>query len=68
MYKELKEKVCKLLVEETDKIYDSDINIVQKLEKQNDVLNLMKVIEHYEELEPMIAKHLNDKAREERFR
>ena len=67
MYKELKEIVYKALEKETDKIYNSDVDIAQKIEKQNDVLNLIKVIEHYEELEPMMAKYFNEKARKEKF-
>lgn len=62
MYRGLKELVYRALEEEADKIYNSDANIVQKIEKQNDVFNLVKVIEHYEELEPLIAQYLNGKA------
>lgn len=67
MYKELKTRLINSLKAEADYVakFENDKNI--KFNKMNDIFNLTKVIENYEELEPSIKKAINELARKKKF-
>lgn len=67
MYKELKVRLINSLKAEADYVtkFENDKNI--KFNKMNDILNLTKVIENYEELEPAIAKAVVELAKKEKW-
>ena len=67
MYLELKTRLMNSLKAEADYINKSETDKKQKLKKLNDILNVVKVIENYEEIEPDIAKAINNLANKEKW-
>lgn len=67
MYKELKVKLANTLKAEFDYVRTHENSSNKRLDKMNDIYHLGQVIEHFDELEPIIADYLNKKARKEKF-
>lgn len=67
MQKQLIEKMLKTLNDEFKKVDEEDISTEVKFEKIVDISNMIKVLENFDELEPVIADFLNKKARKEKF-
>lgn len=67
MQKQLIEKMLKTLNEEFKKVDEGNDPTEVKFEKIIDISNMIKVLENFDELEPVIAVVLNKKAKKERF-
>ena len=67
MDNKLKKRLFSNLEEEASYIMRSDAKISEKIERMNDVINLTKIIENYEELEPLLKKYFEDKAKKEKW-
>lgn len=62
MDKLTKSRLLEVLKTEASYIMRSDEDIFNKIEKMNDIINLQKVLENYEELEPVLKKYFNENA------
>lgn len=67
MYLELKTRLMNSLKAEADYINKAETDKKQKLKKLNDILNIVKVIDNYEKIEPDIAKAINNLANKEKW-
>ena len=69
MYKEVEVKLNNVLRAESDYIMKNEKDISKKLDKMNTLFNLKKIIDNYDELEPVLKeyfKYKEDKSREDR--
>ena len=66
MDKSLKDKIGRVLQEESQKIRQNEKNQNEKIRKLNDILHLLQILENFDELEPVIAKHINQKGKEKK--
>ena len=66
MNSKLKNEILKALQEIAEKSKNEN-NIDLKLENMSDILNVVKIIENYDELEPEIKNMLNKKARKDKW-
>ena len=67
MYPELKTRLMNSLKAEADYINKAETDKKQKLKKLNDIINVVKVIDNYEEIEPKIADAINELAKNRKF-
>lgn len=67
MNKELKTKLTNVLKAEFDYVRMHENSSNKRLDKMNDIYHIGQIIEHFDELEPIIADYLNKKARKEKF-
>ena len=67
MSKELKTKLTNVLKAEFDYVRIHENSSNKRLDKMNDIYHIGQIIEHFDELEPIIADYLNKKARKEKF-
>lgn len=67
MNKELKTKLTNVLKAEFDYVRMHENSSNKRLYKMNDIYHIGQIIEHFDELEPIIADYLNKKARKEKF-
>ena len=67
MNENLKEKLFKVLEEEAKEIRKSKEDIEVKLLRGNEVINMVKIIFNYNELEPVLKKYFEDKAKKEKW-
>lgn len=63
----IKSRLFEVLKEEATYIMKTDDDISNKIDKMNDIINLQKVLENYEELQPVLKKFFDDKALEEKW-
>lgn len=68
MYKDLKVRLINSLKAEADYVSKFEMDKTTKFDKMNDIMNLTKVLVNFEELEPIIANCINEKAKKEKFR
>lgn len=69
MYKEVEVKLNNVLRAESDYIMKNEKDINKKLDKMNTLFNLKKIIDNYDELEPVLKEYFRykeDKSREDR--
>lgn len=67
MDKDLKHKFLKLIKNVSlEELQQEDIN--KKFENMNDIFNIAKIIENYEEFEPDIKMMINRKAKKDKWR
>ena len=69
MYKEVEVKLNNVLRAESDYIMKNEKDINKKLDKMNTLFNLKKIIDNYDELEPVLKeyfKYKEDKNKEDR--
>ncbi len=67
MYLELKTRLMNSLKAELDYITKFETDKMTKFDKMLQIRNLIKLIENYEELEPSLAKAINEIARKKKF-
>jgi hypothetical protein len=67
MNENLKEKLFKILEEESKDIRKSKEDIKIKVARANEVINLVKILFNYEELEPILSKYFKEKAEKEKW-
>lgn len=67
MNKDLKIKLGNVLKAEADYVERTETDSTNKCVKLNDILNLLKIIENYDELEPVLKKYFREKADRNRF-
>ena len=67
MNENLKEKLFKILEEESKDIRKSKEDIKIKVARANEVINLAKIILNYQELEPTLVKYFKEKAEKEKW-
>ena len=63
----IKTKLLNTLKSEAEYTLHSDDDIKDKIERMNDIFNVKKIIEHYEELEPLFKKYFREKAQKEKW-
>ena len=64
---EVKEIIDKFLKEQCENVFENEEDINKKAEKMNVLFNFKKILDNYEELEPVLSKYFNEKAEKERF-
>ena len=67
MNKNLYDKIYNILEEQARQIIDADEEIIEKVKQMNEVANLMNIIDHFEELEPILKKYFKEKADKEKW-
>ena len=67
MNNELKTKLSNVLKAEFDYIKRTETDQILRLKKMGDVYHMQQIISNFDELEPVIANYLNEKAERERF-
>ena len=67
MYLELKTRLMNSLKAELDYIIKHETDKMTKFDKMLQIKNMMLLLENYEELEPGIAKTINELAHTKRF-
>jgi hypothetical protein len=67
MYKELKGRLLNSLKSELDYVAKFETDKMTKFDKMMQIKNMMLLLENYEELEPGIAKNINELAHKKRF-
>lgn len=64
----LKRKLINVLKAEGEYILKSEEDVKIKAKKMDDVLNMTKLLQNYEEFEPSIQKMLNNKAKKDKWK
>jgi len=67
MNNELKTKLSNVLKAEFDYIKRTETDQTLLLQKMGDIYHMQKIINNFDELEPVIANYLNKKAEKEKF-
>lgn len=67
MNNELKTKLSNVLKAEFDYIKRTETDKAVLIQKMGDIYHMQKIINNFDELEPVIAEYLNKKAERERF-
>lgn len=67
MYKELEMKLFNTLKGEFDYIQKQEDTKDEKSGKMMDIFHMQQIITNFDELEPIIADYLNQKAKKERW-
>lgn len=67
MYKELESKLTNVLKSEFDYIMKNEKNKNIQLDKATEVYRMGKIIENFDELQPVIAEYFNNKAEKEKW-
>lgn len=68
MDEDLKMQIAKMLEVEANKIRKSSIDNDKKSKDLQDILHLLLIVDNFDELEPIIQKHINKKAEENKFK
>ena len=63
----LEKKLNNILRTEAQRTLENEKDMNVKVEKMNDIFNLTKIIQHYDELEPVLRKFFIEKAKQERL-
>jgi len=63
----LKTKLINVLKSEAKEILDSEDAILERVEKMNDIDHMLKIIQNYDELEPVLAKYFEEKHNKEKW-
>lgn len=67
MDKKLMDKIDDVLKEEAQEIMKSKEKISKKLDKMNQIINITKIIECYDELEPVFKEYFEKKHQKEKW-
>lgn len=67
MNKEIKTKLDNVLKAECEYTMKNESNIKKKAEKMNVLFNIKKILDNYDELEPVLREFFDKKAQEQRF-
>lgn len=60
-------KLSEVLKAEGDNIMQHEKDKIKKLDKMDIIFNLKKILDNYDELEPILKKFFNEKAKKEKF-
>ena len=63
----LKTKLINVLKAEARQILDSDEEMSSKVNKMNDIDHILKIIQNYDELEPVLQKYFAEKHNKEKW-
>ena len=63
----LRIKLENILRTESTKTMEEKMDLNDKINKMNDLFNLKKILDNYDELQPIISEYLNNKAWKEKF-
>lgn len=67
MNKEIKTKLDNVLKSEGDYILKNETDKNKKIDKMNTIFNIKKILDNYDELEPVLIEFFNKKAEKSRF-
>ena len=67
MDKHIKSKLDNVLKAECDYVMKNEKDIKEKCKKMDTLFNLKKVLDNYDELQPLLKEFFNKKAEKERF-
>lgn len=67
MDKSIYTKIDNVLKAEAEYIMKHEENTQSKANKMNTIFNLKKIIDNYEELEPLLIEHFSKKAQKEKW-
>lgn len=67
MNENLKDKLSEILKQEAEGIMHSDNGLIEKLKQMDDISNMIKVIDNFEELEPTLKKFFKEKAEKDKW-
>ena len=68
MNKSLKNNLNEALKSEATYIMRTDEDISIKIDRMNEVINMQKIIENYEELQPILKKFFDEKVQKEKWK
>lgn len=68
MNKDLYNKMYTLLEEKARNNIHADIEITEKVKNMNEIVNLMNILNNFEELEPLLKKYFKEKAEKEKWK
>ena len=67
MNKEIKTKLDNVLKSKGDYILKNENDKNKKIDKMNTIFNMKKIIDNYDELEPVLIEFFSEKAEKSRF-
>ncbi len=67
MDKRIKAILKNTLKDEADMIFRSDDDIKEKIARMNDIIHFTKIVDNYDELEPLLIKFFEEKAQKEKW-
>lgn len=67
MNKMLYKKMDNILRTEAQRTMKNEKDIKEKVERMNDIFNLKKIIDNYDELEPVLRKFFIEKTKQDRL-
>lgn len=67
MNNNLKKRLVSMLRAEAELLVNDDRYIVTRLEEMNDIQNMLKIVDNYNELEPILKKFFEQKAKKEKW-
>lgn len=68
MNKMLKNRLLNTLKSEAEYIMYSEDDIKTKIKNMNDVINITKIVEHYNELQPILENYFEKRAKENKWK
>lgn len=67
MNKVIKQKLTNILKNEVTYILNNEENNQEKLKKLDDLFNLQKIINNFDELEPILYNYFKEKAQQDKW-
>lgn len=67
MNERIKNSLIQTLEKEAYNIMETDGDIKGKINRMNEIFNIKKILESYDELEPVLAKYFKEKAQKEKW-
>lgn len=68
MDKNIERKLNNVLKSEGQYIMKNEKNIMNKLKKMNVIFNMQKIVDNYDELEPILKDYFRKKAEKEKYK
>lgn len=63
----LEKKLNNILRTDAERTLENEKDINEKVERMNDLFNLKKILDNYDELEPVLKKYFDEKAIKEKW-
>ena len=67
MNKSLKNRLEETLKEEATYIMRTDGKTLDKIDRMNEIINMQKIVENYDELEPVLKEFFKKKAKQDKW-
>lgn len=67
MNETIKSKLLEFLKSNAEETMKADIEMSEKVDEMSNIFDLIKIIQNYDELEPIIAKFFEEKQKKEKW-